>query len=59
MPSCDMWQFCQRPVTHMDNKGFVYCTKHGLDRRASGVPCRKLRPFELNRLAKGEPIKRY
>lgn len=57
-PRCDMEKGCPEPVTHLDQKGYVYCTEHGLDRRRS-QPCRKLRTFELNRLARGEQVNRY
>jgi len=56
--SCDMEATCTEPVTHIDNKGFAYCTSHGVARR-DWVPCRKLRPWELRRLQRGEPLARY
>lgn len=55
---CDMTNDCEAPVTHIDNKGFVYCTDHGISRRYYH-PCRKLRPHELKKLQRGEPIARY
>lgn len=55
---CEWSEECADPVTHLDNKGFVYCTGHGLERRGRR-PCRKLRPHELRRLERGEPVKRY
>lgn len=55
---CDMERGCAAPVTHLDHKGYVYCTPHGEDRRWH-MPCRKLRPHELNRLNRGEPVTRY
>lgn len=57
-PKCDMWLSCTEPVTHIDDKGFVYCTTHGLERRG-WRPCRKLRPHELRRLERGEQVKSY
>lgn len=30
---CDMVDGCTAPVTHLDTKGYVYCTPHGLERR--------------------------
>ena len=55
---CDQVDTCEAPVTMLDNKGYVYCTEHGLDRR--GVhPCRKLRAWELRRLQRGTPLGRY
>lgn len=54
---CDMID-CTDDVTHLDNNGFVYCTKHGL-RRRDWKPCRKLRSHELNRLRRGQQVTRY
>ena len=56
---CDMSGSCKEPVTHIEDSGFVYCTKHGLQRRAAGQRCRKLTPAELKRLKRGETIARY
>jgi len=57
-PVCDMDHDCREPVTHLDENGFVYCTEHGIDRQY-WKRCRKLRPHELNRIMRGEPVKRY
>lgn len=56
--ACQMSAGCPEPVTHMDQSGFLYCTTHGLQRRASR-PCRKLRPHELTRLKQGSQITKY
>jgi hypothetical protein len=56
---CDMSKTCEEPVTHLDEKGFVYCTKHGIQRRGSGHRCRKLSPSELGQLKRGEALARY
>lgn len=56
--TCDMVDGCAQPVTHIDPKGFVYCTSHGLSRRQV-MPCRKLRPAELRKLQRGEQLARY
>lgn len=53
--SCDMKRDCTAAVTHIDNKGYVYCTEHGVKRKAVR-PCRKLKPAELEQLRRGEPI---
>lgn len=55
---CDGW--CDRTgeVTHIDNKGYAYCTPCGMRRRWTH-PCRKLRPHELNKLKRGERLERY
>lgn len=55
---CDMTAGCDAPVTHIDEKGYAYCTAHGEQRRFSHR-CRKLRPHELRRLQRGEPIASY
>jgi hypothetical protein len=57
--ACDMNRECAKAVTHIDNKGFVYCTDHGELRKLSRRNCRKLRPHEVNRLKRGEQVIRY
>lgn len=49
---------CDRPVTMIDRKGYVYCRECGMDRRQYQA-CRQLRSWELRRLEKGEPLARY
>jgi hypothetical protein len=56
--TCDMVADCAQPVAMIDPKGFVYCASHGLQRRQV-MPCRKLRPAELAKLARGEQIRKY
>lgn len=46
----------REPVTMIDNRGFVYCTRDGEARRANGTPCRRLRPVELRALQAGRTI---
>ncbi len=53
---CDMEKECVSEVTHIGGKGWVYCTKHGEQRKAYGR-CRKLRPWEKKRLERGDTIK--
>lgn len=55
---CEMVNDCEREVTMIDNKGYIYCEPHGMQRR-SWRPCRKLRPYEINRLERGAQIKAY
>lgn len=55
---CDMRADCPRPVTHIDSKGWVYCTPCGNDRKYS-VRTRKLRPWELRLLENGRPVPSY
>jgi hypothetical protein len=55
---CDMERACPAAVTHIDEKGFVYCADHGATRK-NYCRCRKLRPAELRTLQSGKPIPRY
>jgi hypothetical protein len=57
---CEYTADCPGAVTHIDNKGFIYCQRHGQIRRESRHGgCRKLRPHELRRLERGEKVKSY
>jgi hypothetical protein len=56
--ACDMEKDCAAPVTHVDEKGYVYCAPHGVERKAYRR-CRKLRPYELRSLRTGVPLGRY
>jgi hypothetical protein len=56
---CDMKSDCGEPVSMLDNKGFGYCARHGLQRREHGTPCRKLRSWEVKKLTRGESLNRY
>lgn len=56
---CDMKRDCEAPVSMLDNKGFGYCADHGLQRRNHGTPCRKLQPWEVKKLQRGEALSRY
>ncbi len=56
---CDMNRDCKQPVTMMDNKGFIYCASHGMQRRSYGTPCRKLTQSEIKGLKSGEAVKKY
>lgn len=58
-PTCDMHKECLSPVTMLDNRGFIYCAAHGLQRRAGGTPCRKLTASEIRRIERGETIGSY
>lgn len=55
---CDMTKECTQPVTHIDEKGYVYCTQHGLQRKGT-MRCRKLSGPELKQLESGKPLARY
>jgi len=56
--TCDMEDGCKEPITHIDEKGWIYCADHGRDRQ-SYQRCRKLRPSELKQLQRGEPLAKY
>jgi|SRR6185369_14428356 len=55
---CDMKHDCARPVTHIDEKGFIYCAEHGQQRR-NHKRCRKLQGWELQRLLEGKTVPSY
>jgi hypothetical protein len=55
---CEMKRECIQPVTYLDEKGYIYCTFHG-QLRQGWCRCRKLRPHELRKLERGEPVARY
>lgn len=57
-PKCDMQRDCTEPIAYLDASGYIYCTQHGLNRQA-WKRCRKLRPYELNKILRGEPLERY
>jgi len=52
---CDMTKDCQKPVSFIDVKGFVYCECHGLQRQ-SYTRARKLTPKELETIQQGKQI---
>jgi hypothetical protein len=56
---CQMTKECTEDVTHVDEKGFIYCACHGYNRRVSGRKCRKLTKKELKTLIAGIPLERY
>lgn len=56
---CEMDRECKDAPTMLEDKGWVYCTRHGMMRRGYSHRVRKLRPHELNRLKKGQQIERY
>jgi hypothetical protein len=55
---CDMDRSCTEPVTHLEDKGYVYCTGHA-DCRRGLHRIRKLRPYEIRKLLQGDLLKRY
>lgn len=56
---CEMSHDCAAPVTHIEEKGFVYCAEHGVRRRNIGRRCRQLRPWELTLLRQSKPLMSY
>jgi hypothetical protein len=52
---CDMTHNCAKTVTHIDEKGFVYCREHGIVRKCYRR-CRQLFPNELRMLREYKPI---
>lgn len=55
---CQMDENCKCEVTHIDCKGFIYCTDHGNNRKFS-VNCRKLKLSELKLLKDGKQVPKY
>jgi hypothetical protein len=56
--TCDMVKGCTNPVTHIGEKGYVYCAEHVGDRK--GVErCRKMRMWELDRVNAGKQLPSY
>lgn len=52
---CQVTNECTGKVSHIDNKGYVYCESCGLSRR-SVRPCRKMRQWEIRLLEQGQCI---
>ena len=46
-------------ITHIDEKGYIYCRECGPIRQGGWHRCRKLRPHELRRLERGLQVERY
>ena len=53
--TCQMVDGCTAAVSHIDNKGYVYCAAHGVERR-DWRPCRRMRRWEIRELEAGRPI---
>ncbi len=56
--TCDMERDCKAPINYIDNKGYTYCTAHGVMRRVYR-PCRKLTAAEKAKLENGETLSSY
>jgi hypothetical protein len=57
-PQCDMRADCDNRVTHIGEKGYVYCATC-VPSRAGWERCRRLRAFELALLARGVALPSY
>jgi len=49
---------CTNVVTHIGEKGYVYCQQH-VGSRQGWERCRKLRPWEIDRLKSGKQLQSY
>ncbi len=57
---CNMRDDCADPVTMIGSDGYIYCSRHGVDRRASGAErVRKMTPGEIALLQRGGQIASY
>lgn len=57
---CDMSDDCTNPVTHIGEKGYIYCKEHALDRRRyPGERTRLMRVWELQLIAEDKPLPTY
>ena len=56
---CEGHAECTTLATWLDNKGYVYCEKHGHRRRAGGTPTRPLRAWERDALLAGQRLQSY
>lgn len=53
-----MTHSCSSAVTHVGEKGYIYCAVHAVDRR--GVErTRKMKPWELRLIQRGVPLPSY
>jgi hypothetical protein len=57
-PTCDMKRDCPNPVTHIGERGFVYCAEHAPARKG-WERCRQMRPWELKLIESGTPLPSY
>lgn len=56
---CDGREGCDVPVSHIEDKGWIYCTQHALHFRSCGRRLRKLTTKELAVLQEGKPLSSY
>ena len=55
---CEMQDGCMQPVTHIGEKGFIYCTEHARIRKGR-ERCRRMRKWELVLINSGKPLPSY
>ena len=58
MATCGMKKGCTNQVTHIGEKGYVYCAECAPLRRG-WERCRRMRPWELKLVAAGKPLPSY
>lgn len=60
MPVCDMGRGCAGKVTHIGDKGYVYCADHAQQRRSAGYErTRSMAVWERRAVSRGEPLLSY
>lgn len=59
MIPCEWYKDCPHPATHIDRRGWAYCTSHAATANRSGYPARKLRAWELRWLGEGKTLPSY
>jgi hypothetical protein len=59
-PTCYGWCEHTGTVTHIGDKGYVYCTPCAQYRRVGGSErVRRMRPWELRLIESGKPVPSY
>lgn len=57
---CDMKNECTQTVTHIGEKGYIYCAEHAIERRVYvGEHTRKMRKWEIDLIKSGKPLPTY
>lgn len=57
---CEMKDDCKNDVTHIGEKGWIYCTDHATSRRASGYErTREMRAWERRWIRQGKVLPSY
>lgn len=56
---CEMSNDCPAEVTHVEDKGYIYCTEHANDRRSWNPRVRKMRAWERRWIAAGKVLPTY